>query len=468
MSDIEFDDWMSDNDALMWHMERDPLLRSTITTVWVLDCPPDTSRFEETLARTTAAIPRLRQRVVADPQGIAPPKWEIDPLFEPDYHIRSERIGGAGTMRDLLDAAQPIAMQAFDKDRPLWEMHLFDGLVDDKFGIVMKLHHAVSDGVGLVRMTASLIELEREPSDAPPSLPPLDEAPAERTSAAAHRRDAIRHQAESGMKRTVSGISAISKGALDMVRDPVGKSKSLADTTGSIARALRPVNEPMSPVMGDRSMAVYFDELQIDVDRLKAAAKAAEGTLNDAYLAAMLGGLARYHRHHDAMVDELRMTMPINIRTEGDDGRTAGNVFAPARFAVPLSIEDPVERIARVHELVQQQRAEPAYPRMGQVATGLFALTPPIFTRLTGSMLKAIDFVTSNVPGPPFPVFMGGAMVERSIAFGPLSGAGANLTLYSYDGNADIGINVDRAAVPDGEFFTACLSDGLDEVAALA
>ena len=132
-----------------------------------------------------------------------------------------------------------------------------------------------------------------------------------------------------------------------------------------------------------------------------------------------------------------------------------------------LAIEDPVERMKAVRALVKQQRAEPAYPRMSQVSTALFTLGPPAFTRLTGSMLKAIDFVTSNVPGPPFEVYMSGALVERSIPFGPLGGAGLNLTLYSYDGTAEIGINVDRAAVPDGEVLTECLQSGLDEIAAL-
>jgi WS/DGAT/MGAT family acyltransferase len=465
MAEIEFDDWMSENDAVMWHMERDPLLRSTITTVWVLDCQPDQSRFDEMLSRATAAIPRLRQRVVADSRGIAPPKWETDPLFEPDYHIRHGRVGGDGTLRDLLDAAEPIAMQAFDKDRPLWELHQLDGLEGGKVGVVMKLHHAVGDGMGLVQMTTALIETERHPDELPPVPEPLEE-PDHRSTETEHRRSAIRHQAEVGMKRGMGGAAAMGRGAWNMARDPIGTSRSFAETTSSIARAMRPVSEPMSPIMGDRSMAVGFHEMLIDVDRLKAAGKATEGTINDVYVAAMLGGLARYHRHHGAPVDELRMTMPIDIRTS-ENKALAGNVFAPARFTVPLGIDDPVERIATVHELIQRERSEPAYPRVGQIATGLFALGPPVFTRLTSSMLKAIDFVTSNVPGPPFPVYSAGALIERFIPLGPLSGAGANLTLYSYNGVADIGINVDRAAVPDGDVFTSCLRDALDEVAAL-
>ena len=172
MAEIEYDDWMSETDALMWHMERDPVLRSTITTVWVLDRPPDAARFESALELAVREVPRLRQRVVADATAIAPPKWEVDPMFDMDYHFRTGRVGGEGSMRDLLDQAAPIAMQSFDKDRPLWELHLLDGMADGRTGVVMKLHHAVSDGVGLVKMTGSLMERDRDSHPAPGGRPP--------------------------------------------------------------------------------------------------------------------------------------------------------------------------------------------------------------------------------------------------------------------------------------------------------
>ncbi len=468
MGDIEFGDWMSEADALMWHMERDPVLRSTITTVWVLDQAPDPERFDASIHRAIAEVPRLRQRVVSDANTIAPPKWDPDPLFDPDYHVRSGRIGGDGTLRDLLDHAAPIAQQAFDKDRPLWELHLLDGMQDGRVGVVMKLHHAISDGVGLVKMTGALMERSREPSDDDLAAPPTDDAPASVSRAESIEREAIRHQTEVGLRRAVSGATAMGKGAVGYLRDPVGSSRAAVETTSSIARSLRPVTTPMSPIMNRRSLSTRFDAMQCRIDQLKAAAHAADGTLNDAYVAAMLGGLARYHEHHDAMVDELRMTMPINVRTGDDRGRTAGNVFAPARFAVPLGITDPVERIGAIHALVQRERAEPAYGRIGAISTALFSLRPAVFTRLTGSMLKAIDFVTSNVPGPPFGVYVSGAKIERSIPFGPLSGSAVNLTLYSYDGLAEMGVNADKAAVPDGEVLTDCLEEGIAEVLAVA
>lgn len=463
MSDIEYDDWMSESDALMWHMERDPVLRSTITTAWVLDTAPDRKRLDESITAAIDSIPRLRQRVVSDGRGIAPPKWESDQRFDPGYHVRFGKVAGDGTLRDLLDQAAPLAMQAFDKDRPLWELHVLEGMEDGRTGMVMKLHHAISDGVGLVKMTGALLDRTRDGNET--RRPTGGDRPAPSgDDDGNHTVAAIRHRAETAARRSAAVGAGLGKGMIDIARNPIGSGRGFVDTAGSIARSLRPVSTPMSPIMGNRSMSVRFDALSTTIDRLKVAARTADGTLNDAYVAAVLGGLARYHRHHDAEVAELRMTMPINVREADDRGRTAGNKFAPARFAVPLDIDDPVERIGAINELVRQQRNEPAYARIGGISAALFALGPPAFTRLTGSMLKAIDFVTSNVPGPPFPVYSAGALVERNLPFGPLGGAGVNLTLFSYDGSAEIGINADRAAVPDGDVLTSCLQESFAEI----
>src|SRR4051812_440763 len=121
---------MSDADALMWTIEKDPLLRSTITAVAVLDRAPDRDRLVESLDRATRLVPRLRQRVVSNAFSIAPPRWEFDPNFDLSYHLRFARAAGDGTLRDLLDMAQPVAMQGFDRARPLWEFIIVEGLAE--------------------------------------------------------------------------------------------------------------------------------------------------------------------------------------------------------------------------------------------------------------------------------------------------------------------------------------------------
>jgi len=161
------------------------------------------------------------------------------------------------------------------------------------------------------------------------------------------------------------------------------------------------------------------------------------------------------------------MSMPINLRT-GEKGRHAGNQFVPARFAVPLDIDDPCERMRAIHSLVLKQRDEPALGWMDEITAAINVFGEAAATRLTGSMMKALDFVTSNVPGPSFSVYMSGARIERMFPFGPPAGAAVNITLFSYDGVAQVGINADRAAVGDCARLRYHLEEGFAEVLTIA
>src|SRR5437763_15601728 len=119
---------MSDEDALMWNIEKDPVLRSTILAVALLDSVPDWDRLRHRIERTTHFIPRLRQRVVSPPFRIAPPRWMAEPAFDLDFHLRRVRLARPGTLRALFDALQPIATTSFDRARPRWQLTLFEGL----------------------------------------------------------------------------------------------------------------------------------------------------------------------------------------------------------------------------------------------------------------------------------------------------------------------------------------------------
>jgi WS/DGAT/MGAT family acyltransferase len=466
---LTFEEWMSDSDAVMWHIERDPVLRSTITSVWLLDRSPDESRFDETFSRALAAIPRLRQRVVADPFGVSTPRWEDDPLFDRDYHVRRVSAPGKGSVRDLLDMAAPLAGQAFDKDRPLWEFHVVDGLEGGRAGVIMRLHHAISDGVGMVRMTTSLIERSREPKPGASRPETLAEVPVPgvRTGDMEQMASALQHRVRTTADRGRRAGEALRHGLMELAKDPLGSARKLADTAGSMGRLVAPASEPLSPLWRERSISVHLDTLLVPLDVLKAAAKQVDCTLNDAFVAAVAGGLRRYHEEMGMPAQELRMSMPINIRS-GDEAKKAGNQFVPARFAVPVHIADPTQRMRAIQELVRGQRAEPALPFMDEVAGAINRLGIIAATSVVGSMMKAVDFVTSNVPGPRFPVYTAGARILQMFPFGPLAGAAVNITLFSYDGQLQLGINSDRRAVTDPELLVRCLEEGIAEVTALA
>ena len=247
MADLmRFEHRMSDADALMWTIEKDPLLRSTITSVAILDQAPDRDRLTDTVERATRLVPRLRQRVVSNPMSVAPPRWEVDPNFNLDFHLRWLRAAGAGTMRDVLDMAQPIAMQGFDRARPLWEFNVVDGLADGKAALILKVHHSITDGVGSIKIAMHLFDLERDAAD----RGELPEAPEVNVLSQRERfLDALDHERRRQLGIARRSAATVSQALASAASDAAGTARRFTETLRSVGRMLAPATEPLSPIM---------------------------------------------------------------------------------------------------------------------------------------------------------------------------------------------------------------------------
>ena len=457
-----FEHTLGDTDALMWSVDRDPHLRSTIVTALVLDRAPDWERFVARLDRGSRLIPRLRQRVVEPALRVGPPAWSVDPDFDLGYHVRRVRAPKPRSFRAVLDVAATAAMGDFDRARPLWECTLVEGLPDKRAGVVLKIHHSMSDGVGGMKLLLMLFDLEREPGPAGPDPDPVD-------LPVFTRAGLVARGVEWQTQRAAETARGVGSGAVDAFRrlrdDATGALGEAARTAGSVARFLQPAPTPMSPLISGRSLDRRVATLTVPLDEMKRAAKATDSTINDAFVAAVLGGLRRYHDARASDVDELRMMMPINIR--GEAAGLGGNHFTTARLVVPLMVVDPDTRVREVSDRCRRLRAEPAVALSENLATILNRLPQRVATALFGSMLKGTDFITSNVPGSPFPLYLCGSQVEAMYAFGPLSGAAANVVLLSHCGTCFVGVNTDLRAIPDTDAFLADLQAGFDEVLAL-
>ncbi len=181
---------MSDSDAFSWYMEADPLLRSTIVSVVVLDHVPDLVRMVDRIERATRMSPGFRHRVVQAPWRIANPRWAVDPDFNIEFHTRHLGVPAPGTLEQVLEYACQTGMAGFDRDRPLWEFTLIDGLDGGRAALILKLHHALTDGIGGMEMAKYLFDLEAEPA----TLGPMPDAPApEHLSSVDLARDALGH-----------------------------------------------------------------------------------------------------------------------------------------------------------------------------------------------------------------------------------------------------------------------------------
>ena len=451
-------EFMRNTDAFSWAMEHDPRLRSTVVTILVFDKPPDwgvvCSRFDR-LART---VPMFRRRVVENPAP-APPQWEDDPDLDLDYHLRRVEAPAPHTLDTVLDMARRAEMADFDRARPLWEATLVEGLVGGEAALVVKMHHALSDGVGGMQLAMILFDLEAQPSQQPP-MPPAPEIVA--PPAGGGMGQLARYDARELVRFSRSFVREGPRVAWSAVRRPLRTARAGVELTASVYRTVRPISRTGSPLMRRRGMVRRLAVHEAPLGALRAAARGAGGSLNDAFLAGVTGGLRRYHEHHGVEVEDLHVTMPVSIRAESD--AVGGNRISLMRFDLPVGLADPAERIRRIHERAGVVRREVSLPYTQQIA-GALNLVPRWYI---GWVLRHVDFLASDVPGIPVPVFLGGALMRAQYAFGPTIGAAVNITLVSYVDTCTFGINVDTGAVPDPDVFRDCLVAGFDEVLALA
>ena len=309
-----------------------------------------------------------------------------------------------------------------------------------------------------MRMLAIVADLQREPADLG-EMPPVPTA--ETPGWLGQITGTAGAMAGSTAALAWSGAGAAIPALIRYVRDPVGQAGGALAMARSVYRTAAPNSAAMSPLMLKRAMTRHLAMTEVSLDALKKAAKTVDGTVNDAYLAAIAGGLSRYHERHHAPVGSLRAMMPINLRTGKDT--TWGNRITLQRLTVPVGEPDPAARMRALHRVAQAARAEPSLSVTGAIAGALNML--PV--GYVGGILKHVDFLASNVPGAPVPVYLAGSKVTGIFAFGPTIGASVNVTLMSYNGSCDIGINIDTAAVPDPDVLLACLRESFAEITAL-
>jgi diacylglycerol O-acyltransferase len=451
-----------ETDAFTLHMERDPLLRSTIVAVVLLDRSPDWDMLTDRIDRATRLTPTFRQRLVESPLGLAPPRFEFDPDFDLTWHLRRVGAPPGGDIGAVLEMARNAGMAAFDPARPLWEFTLVEGVDDSHAALVLKVHHSLTDGIGGIQLAQHVVDFQPEPDDLGP-LPSIPAAEPLPFGPAGPLLDALGYDLSHFVQAAVDRLRVIPRDTVHVLRDPFGAMGEAVTTFSSIARFVRPVMSTLSPVMTERRLSWHYDIFEVPLADLKRAARhdGARGTLNDAFLASITGGLRRYHQMHGAPVDQLRVTMPISVRSVDDP--EGGNRVTVVRFEVPVSLAHPSKRIREINRICGEIREDAAIPYSNVIA-GVLNLLP---SQVTGGMLKHVDFLASNVPGIDAPVWLAGARVTGFYPFGPTLGSATNITLMSYDGTCCIGVNVDSGAITDPDTFMDCMREGFEEVLAL-
>jgi WS/DGAT/MGAT family acyltransferase len=453
---------MSDTEAVMWAVEKDPALRSDFCNLTVLDHAPDEKRLRRTLDRALAAIPRLRQRVVAAPLRLVPPEFADDPSLDLEYHVRRIAVPAPGDMRAVLDVCSRLAEGSLDRSRPLWEFTVIDGLAGGRAALLQKIHHTISDGVGGLKLSLALLDTEAHPARVEDDAP---SGSATEASGSTGPIDAVRSAIADATRRNAAlarRAAAETAGLLTRPAQLPGRARDSFRLVRSVGRQGFVADPARSDLLRERSLRRHFERLSVPLPALKAVAKAFGGSVNDAYVTGLCAGLGRYHERYGSPVRELRMAMPVSTRGREDD---AANRFAPARVLVPIQPAGDVGALfAEVRSRLAVAKNEPALGALETFA-GAATLMPTAFlVAFTRNQARTIDFAASNLRGSPVPLYLAGARIVASYPFGPRAGAALNVTTLGYCDALDIGVNVDPAAVTDIDGLMLDIAAGYDDL----
>ena len=452
---------MSDTEALMWRLEKDPYLASTFANITILDRPPDMDLLYARMERTSMLFPRLRRRVQLPPGNIGNPTWVDDPGFDIRHHVRQMALPAPGTMRQLQDLVTLLIADPFDRSRPLWQFVVIDGLEGGRSAMVLKLHHTVTDGEGGVELSLQYLDLEREPGPLPPVDPEIVNSFAETKEPDAT--DALRGAMNDSLRIPI----AVLKQVRDVLANPsvlgeIGSSTSA--TVRSLVAQLSETDSARSPLWTERSLRRRLEVARVPYTEMRAVSKMLGGTLNTAFVTAAAHAAGRYHDQMGAPVESLRASMAVSTRTAG----TEGNAFSLVRMLVPTSDMPVTDRFEAINEILVAARSGGASAALDAIATVSTVMPTSVLTRLARSQAETVDFATSNVRGAGVPLYVAGAKLLANYPIGPLAGVAFNMTLLSYLGGLDVGINIDEAAVESPELLRESLQMAFDEMVALA
>lgn len=426
--------------------------------------PPEYEDFLADVERRLHLVPRYRQRVAFMPLNAGRPRWVDDPHLNLRYHARATALPAPGSEEQLRDLAGRLFSQQLDRDKPLWELWLVEGLEGGRFATISKTHHALIDGIAGVDLMSVLFDTSRRPAAPPdpgrPWLPGPPPSSAQLVAEALLERTTVPGEIVGTVKDVVSRPRQLVGGAVGQL---VG--------VGAMAWAgLRPA--PPSPYNVRIGPHRRFAWLRTSLADMKGIKKALGGTVNDVVLATVAGGLGRHMRRNGVDTTDLtlRAFVPVSVRAEdarGDTGNQVSGMIAP----LPVGEEDARVRLAVVSEALQELK------RSGQ-AIGAKALTdltgfapPNILSQASrlASRQRFVNLVVTNVPGPQSPLYLAGREMRDFFPMVPLAqNTALGVAIMSYSGRMDFGLNADFDAVPDLEDLVDDFEASLRELAKAA
>jgi diacylglycerol O-acyltransferase len=410
-------------------------------------------------------LPRYRQKLDAPRTGgLAWPSWERDQRFEIEAHVRHAALPSPGEERELLSWVSDFYSHRLDRNRPLWEMVLLDGLANGRWALVTKTHHCLVDGVGSVAVGDLMFDAQPVPHKQS-ALHPAPPAAVEETGHGwlPHPPAPIRIVAGTSLAAARAGAYALMhpREALERSREVI----DLLVRDELIAAPRSSINVPIGATRRIATASVELGELQV-------IRSALGGKLNDIVLCAATGAVRELlqARGEECPRRGLRAQVPVNIRRAGDDGEL-GNKLSSLFIELPVAEPDPLRRYELVRAATEKRKASGQALGAG-VVLGLTELAPPVLHASLARLLYAkrlFNITITSVPGSPRRLYAFGAPALEVVPVVPLAAEHAlGITAVSYAGQLTFGLCADRAAVPDLHILKDGILNSIRELAALA
>ncbi len=451
---------MSPLDASFLHVE-DAVTHMHIGSVGIFEGPPPArGGVTAAVARRLPQVPRYRQKVRFVPLALGRPAWVEDPHFNLEYHVRRTALPRPGGDEELRKLVGRVMSQQLDRDKPLWEMWVVEGLEDGRWALISKTHHCMVDGVSATDLLSVILSQEREPESE--AVEPWRAAPEpgaasliahSLTLRAASPYEAVRTvmAAARGPRRVAMQAAATTRGLINF--------RSLLSPTAAAST----LNGPIGPHR-------RWNWARGRLSEVKQVRQAHEATINDIVLAAITNGFRELLLSREEPVGGriIRTLVPVSVRAKDEKGVYDNKVSA--MFAeLPVGIEDPVERLEAIHAQMQDLKssgqavaAERLTALSGFAPAVLLALAGRVGTRLPQS---AINTVTTNVPGPQQPLYLVGRRLLEAFPFVPLGGhVRIGVAIFSYDGGINFGVTGDFDTAPDIDVVCAGIEHGLAQL----
>jgi diacylglycerol O-acyltransferase / wax synthase len=457
---------LSGMDTAFLYLET-PTTHMQVQAVMLLDpsTVPGGYSFEKIKAHLASRLPRLpefRRRLAHVPFDLHRPVWFDDPDFDLDYHVRHIAVPAPGTPDKVADIVGDIASRPLDRARPLWEFWVIEGVENGAVAVVARMHHATIDGVSGSSLLTNILDLEAAPPDEAPAVD--DWAPEHKPSDA----ELVRHAIVSRLRRPLPLALALATPTL--LRGAIGVTRA---RTSSRPSGGTPFDTPRTPWNAPLTPHRRVAFASVPLDEVKTMKNAFGCTVNDIVLATATGALRRYLQRIDELPDRpLLAACPVSVRNDETADIDSANKVSAMFVSLPTHIEDPEEQIAHIRDATMGAKEE--HQAMGaRTLLELGELAGPrsfgLASRLLGGLASRgtvpINLVISNVPGPPFPLYLGGARLVSMVPLGPpIEGAGLNITVMSYIDRIDWGFIACRELAPRLQDMANAVEDAHQEL----